>query len=322
MRRDPLTISSGNLTLPLYDSAPAMASPGPPAMEMNGAPVTAESTINDVLIKYQNHLLTAGFSVSTVETYAKSLRYFTKQTGDVAVGNRSLTQRVEAFIGQEYRDAKESKSIACRINAIRNFFAWLADDGVIAVNPVERIFPPTVRQDVPEVLSRSQEASYMKAAERKLRDMVFAIIALETGPKRGEIEQIKLADINVSNRFRPSILLARRSIRQRVMELPEHFVSVFNQYIVEDNPQGWPAAVNVFNLSRRGLNFVCEDIGRRAAIPFKVHLSVLRETYIVKRVAAGKTVEAVLSKMKLAPMTIDKETVERYESAAQMYHYH
>jgi len=42
-----------------------------------------------------------------------------------------------------------------------------------------KIFPPHVKQGEPIVLSKSQYDEYMKAAENDVRDLVFAIIALE-----------------------------------------------------------------------------------------------------------------------------------------------
>jgi len=293
------------------------ASPPEPLMSMPDAPLTGKTTIKEALIKYQNYLIAARYKMSTADTYAKTMRNFSKGKGDLTVGKPTseMKQAIESFIAQQKRAGLDEKTVACRINALRNFFGWLTEERIIPYNPMVKIFPPHVKQGEPIVLSKSQYNEYMKAAENDVRDLVFAIIALEAGPKRSELVLIEETDVNVESRYRPTIWIARNDrLHRRECELPTCFVDAFKEYITQPRK-----TVNLFELSPRGCNYVSQEIAERAKLEMKVPVSVLRDTYAVRRIAAGIDVVKVLKSLGLQDRSIDADVIDRYKMSAAMY---
>ena len=134
------------------------AAPTEPLLTMPDAPLTGKSTINEALIKYQNHLIAGRYKMSTADAYAKSIRNFSRGKGDLPVGKPTseMKQTIESFIAHQKRAGMDEKTVACRINALRNFFGWLTEEKIIHYNPMVKIFPPQVKQGEPVVLSKSQ----------------------------------------------------------------------------------------------------------------------------------------------------------------------
>ena len=293
------------------------AAPTEPLLTMPDAPLTGKSTINEALIKYQNHLIAGRYKMSTADTYAKTMRNFTRGKGDLPVGKTTseMKQTIESFIAQQRRAGVDEKTVACRINALRNFFGWLTEEKIIEYNPMVKIFPPHVKQGEPVVLSKNQYEEYMKAAEYNVRDLVFAVIALEAGPKRSELVLIDEADVDVESRYRPTVWIARHDrLHRRECELPTFFVDAFKEYVTEPRK-----TANLFELSPRGCNYVSQQIAERARLDMNVPVSVLRDTYAVRRIAAGIDVVKVLKSLGLQDRSIDADVMDRYKMSAAMY---
>jgi site-specific recombinase XerD len=219
---------------------------------------------------------------------------------------------IESFIAHQKRVGMDEKTVACRINALRNFFGWLTDERIIPYNPMVKIFPPHVKQGEPIVLSKSQYDEYMKAAENDVRDLVFAIIALEAGPKRSELVLIDETDVNVESRYRPTVWIARHDrLHRRELELPTFFVDAFKEYVTKPRNSS-----NLFGLAPRGCNYVSQEIAERAGLDMKVPVSVLRDTYAIRRISAGVDVVKVLKSLGLQDRSIDADVIDRYKMAA------
>ena len=288
--------------------------PTEPLLTMPDTPLTGKSTINEALIKYQNHLIAGRYKTSTADAYAKSIRNFSRGKGDLPVGKptNEMKLAIESFIAHQKRVGMDEKTVACRINALRNFFGWLTDERIIPYNPMVKIFPPHVKQGEPIVLSKSQYDEYMKAAENDVRDLVFAIIALEAGPKRSELILIDETDVNVESRYRPTVWIARHDrLHRRELELPTFFVDAFKEYVTKPRNSS-----NLFGLAPRGCNYVSQEIAERAGLDMKVPVSVLRDTYAIRRISAGVDVVKVLKSLGLQDRSIDADVIDRYKMAA------
>ena len=223
-----------------------------------------------------------------------------------------MKQAIESFIAHQKRAGMDEKTVACRINALRNFFGWLTEEKIILYNPMVKIFPPQIKQGEPVVLSRKQYDEYMRAAESSVRDLVFAMIALEAGPKRSELVLIDETDVNVESRYRPTVWIARYDrFHRRELELPAFFVDVFKEYVAKPRETS-----NLFELTPRGCNYVSQEIAERAGLDMKVPVSILRDTYAVRRISAGVDVVKVLKSLGLQDRSIDADVIDRYKMAA------
>ena len=145
-----------------------------------------------------------------------------------------------------------------------------------------------------------------------MRDLVFAIIALEAGPKRSELVLIDQADVNVESRYRPTVWIARHDrLHRRECELPAFFVDAFKEYVTKPRNTS-----NLFELAPRGCNYVSQEIANRAKLDMNVPVSVLRDTYAVRRISAGVDVVKVLKSLGLQDRSIDADVIDRYKMAA------
>jgi len=92
------------------------------------------------------------------------------------------------------------------------------------------------------------------------------------------------------------------------------FVDVFKEYAAKPRKIS-----NLFELSPRGCNYVSQEIAERARLDMHVPVSVLRDTYAVRRIAAGIDAVKVLKSLGLQDRSIDADVIDRYKVAAAMY---
>ena len=111
-----------------------------------------------VLAKEFQHylLLERGLSKNTLLSYERDLRQFMTwlACGDIRVSLKDVTTgHVKAFVKDRREQKKNSRSVARSVSALKGFYYWMMDEGLVSVNPVSLL--PGIKQDkkLPGVLS-------------------------------------------------------------------------------------------------------------------------------------------------------------------------
>src|SRR3990170_2989904 len=86
-----------------------------------------------------------------------------------------------------------AKTLARRITSIKAFFRWLQKNGVVLVDPAEKVIQRSVISPLPEILSADEIQAVLEAADghRKgskpdARSYTLVKLLLDTGIKKGE----------------------------------------------------------------------------------------------------------------------------------------
>lgn len=97
------------------------------------------------------------------------------------------------------------KTMARRVTFLKNFFSWLAREGVIREDPsasliLERPLPP-----LPELLFEEEIERLLKAAADDARCLCLIYLTLHAGLKKEEIMILKPEHIDLSNPQQPLV---------------------------------------------------------------------------------------------------------------------
>ena len=194
------------------------------------------------------------------------------------------------------------KSFSRRITSIKSFFRWLHKHARIVTNPAESILQHSVISPLPEILSPIEEDMVLDAAQKiqstgkpDLRPYLLLKLLLETGIKKSECINIKLAHIDIEQK-EPFIFIRYSNIKDRNKErkvrVSDEWVEALKRYINQK-----PLDDALFPWSPRRLEYILEDIGKAANLNKHLSFSMCRWTCSLDDARNGLDADTIRQKM-------------------------
>ncbi|MGI8507840.1 MAG: tyrosine-type recombinase/integrase [Gemmatimonadaceae bacterium] len=179
--------------------------------------------------------------------------------------------------------------------AIRSFFAFLVQEGVIRHSPAEDLLPPERETRPPRVLSEDEYTRLRDAASDHPRDAALIELALQTGLRLSEIARLKTSDIVPSPPSTDTavghVRVVGRGTHGRTVTLNDRACAALRAYLAEREPPDSPALfLTKFEkgIGPRGIENIMTKQCQAAGIS---HASVhsLRHTMAVQMLRRGAT---------------------------------
>ena len=232
---------------------------------------------------------------STALHYASDVRIFFKWAQDKSPDDITVHD-VDEFIGWQQSLGRAQATIRRRLIALRMFFDYLAYIREKNIgNPVvtQRHY---IDQDhhLPRDIRQEEIAKLFTAIGDHLRDRTIFILMLHTGMRVGEIVNLRLADIYLSEKRPPHLRVIGKGQRERIAYLSATATLLLNEYLAK---RPGKTEEKVF-LNRRGKPITITGIQlqlakycRQADIWVTCHQ--LRHTFACRMIAAGVPVTSV-----------------------------
>ncbi|MGQ9489955.1 MAG: tyrosine-type recombinase/integrase [Anaerolineae bacterium] len=316
----------------LFERPPAARKRGrPPAADKTrpqaSAPVelTSASPLTAASAAFHGHMIRQGFSENTIKAFQADLRLLTEYIpGNRPVGEISQAQ-LEQFMAWLRHDRGvpcSPKSYARRLTTLKVFFGWLAAGGVLKTDPAAGLVhePPTT--PLPRVLYDSEINDLLRvtrdllwAAKPDARPYLLITLLLQTGIKKSECMEIKLAHIDLSNPQAPVLYIRypdpRKTLKERKLALDSTFTPAYRQYLREYQPKEY-----LFECTARNLEYVLSDAAALAGIKDGVSFEQLRWTCAVRDYQNGMPAEQLREKLGLSMITW-RETLPKIQKLAR-----
>ncbi len=195
------------------------------------------------------------------------------------------------------------KSLARRITSIKAFFRWLHKNGVVMLDPAEKVLQQSVISPLPEVLTLEEQQAVVEAAQvyRKrqkpdARPFTLLGLLLETGIKKGECLAVNRNHIDLQSPSGPILFVrypsAQYRHKERKIALSGDWVAAYEEYLAQYNP-----ADQVFPWSPRRLEYLLEDIGKDAGISKHLSFDMCRWTSALNDWQAGMEHDHIRQKL-------------------------
>ena len=286
----------------IAEPADPVETPFPPLIRTN--PLTDQSSLTATFIPYQQDLKLRGKSDYTVTCFLSDLKMFSDFAGrDTPVGRITKEQLTDWLMKLKFGTkgrAPAPKTMARRVTFLKNFFSWLAREGVIREDPsaslvLERPLPP-----LPQLLFEDEVQRLLEAAAADSRSHCLVYLVLNAGLKKEEIMGLKLDQIDLSDPQAPTITVhfpasTGKQHRERRLMLPAKFTSILKEYIAKYHPTS-----ELFVCTDRNLNYILARIVKAAGIKKRVTLQLLRDNFAVQQLRSGVPSEAVREKLGLS----------------------
>jgi integrase/recombinase XerD len=192
------------------------------------------------------------------------------------------------------------KTMARRVTFLKNFFSWLAREGILPEDPsasltLERPLPP-----LPELLFADEVERLLSAASEDVRCHCLIYLVLHAGLKKEEVMRLKVQHVDLSDPHTPLLMVhfpatTGKQHRERRLALPAEFTNIFTQYKTR-----YSLNDGVFECTDRNLNYILARAVKVAEIKKRVTLQLLRDTFAVEQLRAGVAPESLREKLGLS----------------------
>src|SRR5437764_6447024 len=278
-----------------------LETPYPPLVRTN--PLTDQSSLSACAIPYQQELLLRGKSNYTVTCFLSDLKMFSRFVGqDTPVGRITKEQLTDWLMKLKFGNKGQTpapKTMARRVTFLKNFFSWLAHEGIIREDPsaslvLERPLPP-----LPELLFDDEIERLLEASREDPRSHCLVYLVVHAGLKNEEVMGLKLDHIDLSNPQIPMITIhfpaaAGKQHRERRLALPADFTTILKQYVAKYH------LTNVlFDCTDSNLNYILARSAKKAGIKKRVTLQLLRDCFAVQQLKSGVPPETLREKLGL-----------------------
>jgi len=154
---------------------------------------------------------------------------------------------LRAWLAAEASAGAARASLARRAAAVRVFFAWARQTGLVQIDPAARLVVKFPHPPLPQVLDRDQAAAMLEVARadaarggaRQLRDWALAELAYASGLRVAELVRLDLEDVDLANRL---VRVMGKGSKQRVVPFGKPAAEAIELWTKQGRPEALAAA--------------------------------------------------------------------------------
>jgi integrase/recombinase XerC len=245
---------------------------------------------NPLLRSFERHLRAENRSAQTVATYLIALRQ--AETFLAATRGTTLTAAGRADLEASLGDLLTRRAAATYCKVLKLLYQWLEDEDELPTSPMAKMRPPIIPdQPVPVIpddgLRRLLAACAGKGFEAR-RDTAMIMLLLDTGARRAELVDLKLAHLDLDLDV---LLVLGKGRRERALPFGHKAGVALDRYLApglatRTPPPPWLWLGLQGRLTRWGLAQMLRRRGDQAGLP-GLHPHQLRHTFAHQWLAEG-----------------------------------
>jgi site-specific recombinase XerD len=282
------------------------------------------------LVVFGKALEGQNFSPKTVRAYRDDLEQFAAWLSSIRVDwenpRRLGRVDIESFLHHLSGLNLTGVSRARKLAAIRKFFSFLHENGIIPTNPAAAVKGARREEKEPGILYKEQYKALLYEASESPRDYAIIMTFLQTGIRLSELATLTLVDIDFENR----LLTVRQGKGRRDRQIPlvDEEVKALRNYvrhratelILDDDILF--LAKNGTSLNVSSVKAIVAKYVKKAGIRKRVSVHTLRHTFgahkadkhmniaTLQALMGHKRKETTLKYIHLARTNLRKEMVE------------
>lgn len=186
----------------------------------------------------------AGLSQDTVKWYEARLRCFADFVVEITSDDWATHRMIRAFLSslqerptryQHHPSRPEEdgplspETILGYYRALRRFFNFLLEEGIIRENPINRVKPPKRPKHAPKAIELEDLRRLIQAArESSPRDLAVILFMADTGVRVGEVCQLRVQDVDLHNQI---ALVRGKGDKERLVPFSERTAWAIKMYL-------------------------------------------------------------------------------------------
>jgi len=269
------------------------------------------------LAEYSAYLqVEKGLSANTVQAYLSDLRQFQQfLAGRGRSWDEVEAEEVALYLSHLAAQELAARSRARKISALKNFYAYLVDEGVVENNPCAYISSPKLPSRLPSILIEQEVVALLEAPTLDkpagYRDRAMLEVLYGSGLRVSELLALNMGDIDELGFVR---CLGKGS-KERIVPVGSHALRATELYLqyarprLCRNPRERALFVNQRGqrLTRQGFWKIIKARAKEAGITKNITPHMLRHsfaTHLLRRGADLRSVQEMLGHADLATTQI------------------
>jgi integrase/recombinase XerD len=191
--------------------------------------------MDQILDQFLHYLLVEkGLSANTLDAYGHDLNRFFDfvKKSEVEGLNRIEKVQVKGFLHSLQKQGLSARSRARNLVAVRTFFRFLVQEGILETNPVEDFESPKMARVLPETLTVKDVETLLGQPDPLsplgLRDRAMLEILYATGMRVSELVRLPLNQLNLEGGF---VLLYGKGSKERLVPLGREAMEWIRLYL-------------------------------------------------------------------------------------------
>ncbi|MGA3025849.1 MAG: site-specific tyrosine recombinase XerD [Bryobacteraceae bacterium] len=241
-----------------------------------------------------------GLAGNTIAAYRRDLARFAAFCGvsEPPPG----TGTVRAYVDSLYGAGLATRTIARHITTLRNFYAFLIENGTIEQDPMIALVLPKQWQNLPKYLNKEELDAILKAPDGATalgqRDRAMLELLYATGVRVTELCQARLSDIELNLGF---IRVTGKGNKQRLVPMGESAAAAIREYLESARPRLLRRRASPYLfvtargscMTRQCFWKLLTDYGRQTGIRRPLTPHVIRHTFATHLLEGGADLRSV-----------------------------
>jgi len=215
------------------------------------------------------------------------------------VGKRLIVSYLLHIKEKEYSPA----TVARKVAAVRSFFHFLVNEGVIREDPTATLDSPKVRRPMPRVISEDEVRALLAQPTKRnspeaIRDAAMLELLYATGMRVSELVSMNVDDVSLTS---GGVRCFGKGGKERSIPIHEQAVAALERYLAEARPQlaHSPHEIALFlnhrgeRLTRQGFWLIVKNYARAAGITANITPHTLRHSFATHMLNGGADLRAV-----------------------------
>jgi integrase/recombinase XerC len=249
--------------------------------------MTAGEALADGLARFATRLQERDLSPHTRQAYLRDLEALRAHCADEGIADwRDVdVHRVRAFIAAGHRRGLGAKTLQRMLSALRTFFDFLVESGLLRHNPADGVSAPKTRRRLPEILDVDQAARLLDidaGDPLALRDHALMELIYSSGLRLSEAVGLDLGDVDPASAV---VEVTGKGRKTRLVPVGRMALAALRRWIEASAALRAPGETALF-VSRRGRRISPRSVqiridawARRQGLDVKVHPHMLRHAF-------------------------------------------
>ena len=253
------------------------------------------------IISFLKYLkLERNYSNHTIINYGKDLKVFLTFLNEQKINNwESISYKtIRNFLEFLYELDYSKKSVARHISSLRSLYKYLLKENIVSNNPLVLVSNPKLDQKLPKFLYYDELEKILSIPDKTtlfgMRDLTILETFYSTGIRVSELTNIKLTDIDFSNR---TIKILGKGNKERYVLFGDVLKSYLKDYLSLRNEIAKCdyLFINKYGngLTDRGVRSIIENILKKGAISYHISPHTLRHTFATHLLENGADLRVV-----------------------------
>jgi integrase/recombinase XerD len=276
-----------------------------------------------------------GLSKNTIEAYSHGLSQFLHHLKGQGVQEIKEVGKfhVRGFLHALKKKNLSSKTIVRNLVAIRTFFRFMVQEGILEVNPVEELESPKVTKTLPEILALKEIEKILEQPDLQsplgIRDRAMLEMLYATGMRVSELTHLPTHQVNLEGGY---VLLYGKGSKERMVPIGSEAMKWVHHYLTSARgclAKGRESPFLFINRSGKGMSRQqfwknLKHYARKAGLRKKITPHLLRHSFashLLERGADLRSVQMMLGHVDISTTQIYTHvTGERLKKIHQQYH--